>query len=131
RAIVSRAHVHAVSLDALRPDFDLYGQNFRRKYFGKFGDAIVLGFARLHFCAIHVESWRKKIFRVRRIIMNLKRYLSIYATLWKNSVAREMSFKGNFILWIFVELLWFGLQLSFVTVVYSQTDSVGTWTKWQ
>lgn len=42
-----------------------------------------------------------------------------------------MSFKGNFILWIIVELLWFGLQLSFVTVVFSQTESVGTWTKWE
>lgn len=42
-----------------------------------------------------------------------------------------MSFKGNFILWIIVELLWFGLQLSFVTVLYSQTGSIGTWTKWQ
>jgi ABC-2 type transport system permease protein len=62
--------------------------------------------------------------------MNVKRYLTIYAALWKNSVAREMSFKGNFILWIVVELLWFGLQLSFISVVYSQTDSVGTWTKW-
>jgi ABC-2 type transport system permease protein len=42
-----------------------------------------------------------------------------------------MSFKGNFILWILVEILWFGLQLSFVTVVFSQTESIGTWTKWQ
>jgi len=63
--------------------------------------------------------------------MNLKRYLAIYATLWRNSVAREMSFKGNFILWIIVELLWFGLQLTFVSVVYSQTNSVGTWSKWE
>ncbi|HTV61601.1 MAG TPA: ABC-2 family transporter protein [Verrucomicrobiae bacterium] len=63
--------------------------------------------------------------------MNWRRYLTIYAALWKNSVAREMSFKGNFILWIIVELLWFGLQLSFVTVIYSQTNSIGTWTKWQ
>jgi ABC-2 type transport system permease protein len=63
--------------------------------------------------------------------MSIKRYLTLYAALWKNSVSREMSFKGNFILWIVVELLWFGLQLSFVTVVYSQTESVGTWTKWQ
>jgi ABC-2 type transport system permease protein len=63
--------------------------------------------------------------------VNLRRYFSIYAALWKNSVAREMSFKGNFILWIIVELLWFGLQLSFVTVLYSQTGSIGTWTKWQ
>lgn len=63
--------------------------------------------------------------------MNLKRYLTIYAALWKNSVTREMSFKGNFILWIVVELLWFGLQLCFVGVVFSQTSSVGTWTQWQ
>lgn len=60
-----------------------------------------------------------------------KRYLKLYAALWKNSVTREMSFKGNFILWIIVELLWFGLQLCFVSVIYSQTNSVGTWTKWQ
>jgi ABC-2 type transport system permease protein len=42
-----------------------------------------------------------------------------------------MSFKGNFILWIVVEILWFGLQLSFVSVIFSQTDAVGSWTKWQ
>ena len=63
--------------------------------------------------------------------MNLRRYLAIYATLWRNSVAREMSFKGNFILWIIVELLWFGLQLTFVSVIYSQTKMVGTWTQWE
>jgi ABC-2 type transport system permease protein len=63
--------------------------------------------------------------------MNFKRYLTLYAALWKNSVTREMSFKGNFILWIVVEVCWFALQLSFVTVLFSQTESVGTWTKWQ
>lgn len=59
------------------------------------------------------------------------RYLAIYAALWKNSVTREMIFKTNFLLWIFVELLWFGLQLSFIAVLYMQTDHIGTWTKWQ
>ncbi len=63
--------------------------------------------------------------------MNLPRYFRLYAALWKNSVAREMSFKGNFILWIFVEVLWFALQLSFVSVIFAQTETVGTWTKWQ
>jgi ABC-2 type transport system permease protein len=61
----------------------------------------------------------------------LKRHLTLYAALWKNSVTREMSFKGNFILWIVVELLWFALQLCFVKVIFSQTQSVGTWTQWQ
>jgi len=63
--------------------------------------------------------------------MHLKRYMALYAALWKNSVVREMSFKGNFILWIIVELLWFGLQLCFIGVVFSQTHSVGTWSQWQ
>ena len=64
-------------------------------------------------------------------MIKLKRYFSLYAALWKNSVTREMSFKGNFLLWIVVELLWFGLQLCFVSVLFSQTESIGSWTQWQ
>src|SRR3954463_12622186 len=61
----------------------------------------------------------------------LARYGSIYLELWKNSVAREMGFKSNFILWIVVELLWFGLQLAFFNVIYSHTDSIAGWTRWE
>jgi ABC-2 type transport system permease protein len=59
-----------------------------------------------------------------------RRYLSIYAALWRNSVIREMSFKTNFLLWIVVELLWFALQLAFIGVLYLHTDQIATWTKW-
>src|SRR6266852_2738706 len=59
------------------------------------------------------------------------RYFEIYSARWKNSVSREMSFKSNFLLWIFVELLWFGLQLSFFGVIYLHTDTIATWTKWE
>src|SRR5947208_818667 len=65
------------------------------------------------------------------LVTMLKRYASIYAALWKNSVTREMTFKSNFLLWIFVELLWFGLQLSFIGVLYLHTDQIGTWKKWE
>jgi len=61
----------------------------------------------------------------------MNRYLGIYAALWRNSVTREMSFKANFLMWIVVESLWFGLQLSFIAVLYLHTDNIGTWTKWQ
>jgi ABC-2 type transport system permease protein len=60
-----------------------------------------------------------------------RRYGRIYAALWKNSVTRELSFKTNFLMWILVEVLWFGLQLSFVGVLYLHTDTIGTWTKWE
>ena len=66
-----------------------------------------------------------------RFARHVSRYFSVYAALWKNSVAREMSFKSNFLLWILVELLWFGLQLSFISVLYLHTEHIGTWTKWQ
>ena len=69
--------------------------------------------------------------RVDEASSGLKRYLSIYAALWKNSVTRELIFKSNFLLWIFVEILWFGLQLSFIGVLYLHTERIGTWTKWQ
>jgi len=61
----------------------------------------------------------------------VKRYLGIYAALWKNSVVREMGFKTNFLLWIVVELLWFALQITFITVIYQHTDHIGDWSKWQ
>jgi ABC-2 type transport system permease protein len=61
----------------------------------------------------------------------LRRYLTIYAALWKNSVVREMGFKANFLLWIVVELLWFALQITFIAVIYSHTDHIEDWSKWQ
>ena len=54
------------------------------------------------------------------------RYPTICGALWRTSVTRELSFKGNFLLWIVVELAWFGLQLCFVGVIFSQTKTVGT-----
>lgn len=60
-----------------------------------------------------------------------RRYLSIYGALWRNSLVREMMFKANFIMWIIVETLWFALQIGFMSVIYSHTDSIATWGKWE
>src|ERR1041385_8892438 len=68
---------------------------------------------------------------VSRFTFQVSRYAGIYVALWKNSITREMIFKSNFLLWIIVELLWFGLQLSFIGVLYLHTDHIGSWTKWQ
>lgn len=61
----------------------------------------------------------------------LLRYVRVYGAMWRNSVAREMQFKINFLLWIGVELLWFALQLAFIEVIYRHTDTIGDWTRWQ
>jgi len=58
-------------------------------------------------------------------------YTGLYGALWRNSVTRELQFKLNFVLWIVVELLWFALQLAFMSVLYSHTDSIGGWSRWE
>lgn len=68
---------------------------------------------------------------VRHSSFALRHYLELYAALWRNSVVRELGFKVNFLLWIVVEALWFVLQLTFISVLYLHTGSIGTWTKWQ
>ncbi len=81
--------------------------------------------------SVDTQHAPRSAFHASRFTLHVSRYFSVYAALWKNSVAREMSFKSNFLLWIVVELLWFGLQLSFISVLYLHTDNIGTWTKWQ
>ena len=61
----------------------------------------------------------------------MKRYLDVYTILLRNSLIREMSFKGNFVLWMVTELLWFLGQILFVDVLFLYTDQIGHWTKWE
>jgi ABC-2 type transport system permease protein len=66
-----------------------------------------------------------------KALRRLNTYWRIYAEMWRNSVVRELGFKANFVMWIFVEALWFVLQLSFVSVIYLHTDRILDWSKWQ
>lgn len=66
-----------------------------------------------------------------RMGSGLRQYGAVYAMLVRNSLVREMTFKVNFLLWIVVELLWFALQLSFISVLYLHTESIAGWSKWQ
>ncbi len=61
----------------------------------------------------------------------MRRYWEVYKILLRNSLIREMSFKGNFVLWMVTELLWFLGQLVFVDVLFLYTDRLGNWSKWE
>src|SRR5580692_15596 len=61
----------------------------------------------------------------------MRRYLQIYWMMMRNSLIREMSFKANFILWMFVELLWFLGQILFLEVLFSYVQNIGGWSKWE
>jgi ABC-2 type transport system permease protein len=60
--------------------------------------------------------------------------LALYGRIWlapiRYATVREMMFKSNFILWIIVELCWFGLHLSFIQFLYLQVNTVAGWSKW-
>jgi ABC-2 type transport system permease protein len=60
----------------------------------------------------------------------LARYARIWLAQVRYSTVREMMFKSNFILWIIVDVGWFGLQLSFIQFLYLQVDDIAGWTKW-
>ena len=61
--------------------------------------------------------------------------LALYLRIWlaqvRYSTVREMMFKSNFILWIVVELCWFGLSLCFIQFLYLQVSTIAGWTKWE
>jgi len=61
----------------------------------------------------------------------MRRYFELYRIMFRNSLIREMNFKVNFILWMFVELLWFLGQIVFVEVLFQYVDKIGDWSKWE
>jgi len=61
----------------------------------------------------------------------MKRYFEIYWIMLRNSLIREMSFKANFVLWMFTELLWFLGQIVFINVMFMYVNKIGDWSKWE
>jgi ABC-2 type transport system permease protein len=61
----------------------------------------------------------------------LVRYAGIWLAQVRYTVMRELMFKANFILWVLVDLSWFGLHLSFIQFLYLQVNTVAGWSKWE
>jgi len=59
------------------------------------------------------------------------RYRRILLRFWKNSLLREMSFRAHFIVNVVSELLWIGMLLIFIEVIFSKTSDVRGWTEHQ
>ena len=63
--------------------------------------------------------------------MPFARYARIWWAQIRYSTVRELMFTSNFLLWIVVDLAWFGLSLAFIQFLYLQVDEIATWTKWE
>jgi ABC-2 type transport system permease protein len=59
------------------------------------------------------------------------RYARIWLAQIRYSTVREMMFKSNFLLWIVVDLTWFGLNLAFIQFLYLQVNTIAGWSKWE
>lgn len=57
------------------------------------------------------------------------RYGRLLLRLWKNSLIRDMTFRGHFLLNIASNVLWVGLMLAFVQVIFSQTPDIRGWSR--
>ena len=57
------------------------------------------------------------------------RYVRMWLVLARFSLLREFSFRGNFLLRIFVEILWLGLQLLLYRTLLTKTGTVAGWSK--
>jgi ABC-2 type transport system permease protein len=59
----------------------------------------------------------------------LSRYLRLWVALGRFGLVRELAFRGNFLVKISVEVLWFVILLIFWDTVFAQTSIVATWSK--
>ncbi len=59
------------------------------------------------------------------------RYLKLWLVLARFALLHEMAFRSNFLLKVFVEVLWLTILLLFYDVIYSKTDTIQGWDRHQ
>jgi ABC-2 type transport system permease protein len=59
------------------------------------------------------------------------RYVRLWTALARFALLNEMAFRANFLLKVFVEVLWLTILLLFYDVIYSKTDTIQGWDKYQ
>ena len=56
-------------------------------------------------------------------------YIRVFATFFRNSLIREMMFKGNFIIQIVTRAFWFLAQLALFKIIYSKVPAINGWSE--
>ena len=62
---------------------------------------------------------------------NLAAYLRVFFTFVRNSLVRDMTFRGNFIIDAITSMAWMFLNLAFYLLVFRYTNSIGKNTGWE
>jgi viologen exporter family transport system permease protein len=58
-------------------------------------------------------------------------YARVWLTFLRNSLVREMTFRGNFIIEVVTRTFWFVAQLVLFEIIYSHVDSIRDWTRYE
>src|ERR1043166_2143062 len=61
----------------------------------------------------------------------IARYVRLWLSLARFSLLAEMAFRGNFLVKVFVELLWLGILLLFNFTLFEYTRDIANWTQHQ
>jgi len=57
------------------------------------------------------------------------RYIILWRSFFSNSLTRDMEFKANFLGGLFVDIIFYGIQFFFFSVIYSYVDALGVFTR--
>lgn len=61
----------------------------------------------------------------------MNRYFRLYYSFFRNCLIREMMFRGNFVIRVLTEIVWLGLYVVFVEVLFSHINLLAGWTKYE
>ncbi len=66
---------------------------------------------------------------VKVLMTSALRYARLLGSLGRYTLAREMAFRGNFLVKVSVEVIWLGILLAFYRTVFAKTSVIATWTE--
>jgi ABC-2 type transport system permease protein len=58
-------------------------------------------------------------------------YARVYSTFFRNSLVREMTFRGNFLIEVLTRSFWFGAQLVLFEIIFRNVASINDWSREQ
>jgi ABC-2 type transport system permease protein len=64
-------------------------------------------------------------------MQSLTRYPRLLGSLARYTLAREMAFRGNFLVKVSVEVIWLGIMLAFYETIYGRTSTIASWSKYE
>ena len=59
------------------------------------------------------------------------RYIRLYREFLKQSLMKLMAYRVNFIIVFITNIAYFGVQLIFIEVIFSEVNSLSGWTKYE